>query len=219
MEQYKQSLSVERLKPYKLKEDDSREQILERYLRNIELSEALYPALALLEVTLRNKIDYSLCAHFNEDWLLDEYSVNKILHEWEYEKTYKPTYERVQSIESTVTKGKLLPELNFGFWVSLCKTEYFPKIWMRPNVFNEAFPYFDVRLKDNSPRTQIGYVSQKVRHLLRLRNRIFHHEPILFNPYLEKNYNDIEELLGYMSKDTSNLLLKVSRFRSVLNKK
>ena len=251
MEEYIKFLSKERLQKYKLSEADTTEDIIERYAYNIKLSEALYPALSLFEVTLRNKIDIALDKIVDENWLVEEFlkkQDKKILLEKEnkmYEEAFKKCllnkvrkhnrnnetqikinneYRKItnQEVEKAllklnekITKGELLPELNFGFWVNLCTKQYNPNIWMKKGVFEETFPYFDEFVKKSNPN-RIVYIGKKLNHILALRNRIFHHEPIIFNNYIKNNYNDIEELMIFMSNKGSDLLNKISRFNKVI---
>jgi hypothetical protein len=64
------ALSTERLTGYqRTGRSETAEHILQRYLWNIQLCEALYPALNLLEVTLRNTLHSALWQHTgHEDW-------------------------------------------------------------------------------------------------------------------------------------------------------
>ena len=64
------SISSERLEAYRLSPTDSIENLVQMYLHNIELAEALYPALALLEVTLRNRLNNAIARNIMPDWLI-----------------------------------------------------------------------------------------------------------------------------------------------------
>jgi Abi-like protein len=58
----KKALSESRFESYRLLPEDTEHDILARYLWNVQLSEALYPALSLLEVSLRNQLHHGLAA-------------------------------------------------------------------------------------------------------------------------------------------------------------
>jgi len=225
-------ISKERLESYRISVGDGIEDLIQAYLYNIKLSEALYPALALLEVTLRNHLNTEIDKLVKPDWLRSEVKTNTILLPNEYEllvnsynKLSKPVYDK-QGIFTTkpVTTSKLIAELTFGFWVNLCNDKYNPNIWMKkPIIFDEVFPYFDDFIAKKNPTSKrhkrINKVASKLKPILRLRNRVFHHEPVFNHPRgLNNCYADIEELLLYMSIETSQNLIEVSNFQEIWNK-
>ena len=65
-EQYKTTLSIERLKSFMQNENDTIDVLIERYVNNIRISQALYPELSILEVTLRNAINTTLCKYISD---------------------------------------------------------------------------------------------------------------------------------------------------------
>ena len=73
------SLSSERLEAYRLSPNDTIENLVQAYLYNIELSEALYPALSLLEITLRNRLNNAIDKNIMPDWLIKEVNAQNIL--------------------------------------------------------------------------------------------------------------------------------------------
>lgn len=60
LEKYASTISVERLLSFKQDDNDTIESLIARYQDNIRISQALYPELSTLEVTLRNAIDTML---------------------------------------------------------------------------------------------------------------------------------------------------------------
>lgn len=222
------NISIERLETYRIDPSDSIQDLVERYLKNIQLGQLFYPALALLEVTLRNQISTAINKYIKENWLLEETRTythlilltkeHELLME-AYDKLNKPFYNKNgELINREITEGKIIAELNFGFWVNLCNDKYNPNIWMKkPIIFDEIFPYFDEFIAKKNPTSKrhkrINKVASKLAPTLKLRNRIFHHEPIFNHPKGILNcYNDIEELLLYMSLETSECLTTISTF-------
>ncbi len=222
------NISIERLETYRIDTNDNIQNLVERYLKNIQLAQSFYPALALLEVTLRNQISSAINKYIKKDWLIEETMTSnptillqkehKLLME-AYDKLNKPFYDKNgELITRKVTEGKIIAELNFGFWVNLCNDKYNPNIWMKkPIIFDEIFPYFDEFIAKKNPTSKrhkrINKVASKLVPTLKLRNRISHHEPIFNHPKGIKNcYNDIEELLLYMSLETSECLATISTF-------
>lgn len=225
-------ISNERLESYRISPANSIEDLVKIYLYNIKLSEALYPALALLEVTLRNHLNNAIGKHLKADWLISEVKNRTILlpNEYEiltsaYDKLSRPVYNKDGiAITKPVNASKLIAELTFGFWVNLCNDKYNPNIWMKkPIIFDDIFPYFDDFMFKKNPvskrHKRINKVSSKLKPILKLRNRVFHHEPVFNHPRgLNNCYADIEELLLYMSMEASQNLIEISRFQEIWNK-
>ena len=225
-------ISKERLESYRTSPNDSIEDLIKTYLYNIKLSEALYPALSLLEITLRNHLNNSIGAIIKTDWLLSEVKNRSILlpNEYElltsaYDKLSRPTYDKDgKPTAKPVSTSKLIAELTFGFWVNLCNDKYNPNIWMKkPIIFDEVFPYFDDFMSKKNPTSKrhkrINKVASKLKPILKLRNRVFHHEPVFNHPRgLNNCYADIEELLLYMSIEASQNLIEISRFQKIWSK-
>jgi len=68
-ESLKSILSNERLKPYLKFHSGNFEKAIHHYKANIEISESFYSMLSVLEIALRNKIDYQLQRKFSdENW-------------------------------------------------------------------------------------------------------------------------------------------------------
>jgi hypothetical protein len=221
MHRYKESISIERLKSYQLNETDSKEEILERYLYNIILSEALFPAFALFEITFRNKINFTINTLLQNNWLLSEVHNQKILLDKEHDiliKKYTSISSESNKKGKTVTNGKLLADLNLGFWVHLCKKKYYKtQIWNKPQVFDTIFPHFGYYYAEKTDRIQ--YLLPKLENILKFRNRVFHHEPIIKKDYeILKVYENIENILLCLCDDMSEALNALSRFKDVFNK-
>ena len=79
---------IETITPVRLKAygDDSNDILLAKYIYNLKISESLYPALSLLEVTLRNKICYAIESLICKDWLIKELNHQNLLLDKEYKK-------------------------------------------------------------------------------------------------------------------------------------
>jgi len=224
--------SLERLESYRTSQNDTINDLVQNYLYNIELAEALYPALALLEITLRNHLNNAIEKNIKANWLIIELTNNYILLPNEYvllekasQKLMKPVYSKDKLLViKPLTTGKLITELTLGFWVNLCNDKYNPNIWMKkPSIFDEVFPYFDDFIVKKNPTAKrhkrLNKIASKLKPILRLRNRVFHHEPIFNHPQgLNNCYADIEELLFYMSIETSQRLSEISKFQKIWDK-
>ncbi len=213
LEQYRYTLSTERLQSFIQNETDTLDIILERYKNNIRISQALYPELSILEVTLRNAINSTLCKHISETWLEDEIKQQKFLFTHEYSKLVKAYNDTQQEYKpQDFTIGKVIANLNFGFWTGLCSKKYNSEIWNKGRCFQGIFPNYP------TGKQQISNFSKKLNSIRSLRNRIFHHEPIFKYPQnLLNKYNEILEMLNYLPHGNSTILKDTTTFLNTYN--
>lgn len=106
--------------------------------------------------------------------------------------------------------------MTFGFWIHLCTKTYKPKFWDKKGFFELVFPNYQPK----SELRQITKIQNNLRTILRLRNRIFHHE-IITNGKISPNeyYQLILDLLHLMSDDILQLLNQISQFQSIVKQK
>lgn len=206
--------SENRLKSYNFNCDDNAI-VLERYLYNIEVSKALYPLLSILEISLRNRINKAIERVIQADWLLKELQYQNILLDNEYKKLLDAHKKLINKGYKNIGKDDLIAELSLGFWVHLCTKRYKTALWHKQDFFRTVFadyPNFSEfdKLRKVFPILQI---------MLKLRNRVFHHEIIINHPYGIINcYNDLKRLLGFISKDSLLYLEKICDFQEVIAK-
>lgn len=145
-----------------------------RYFWDISLCQALYPSLGLLEVAVRNSIDATLAVHFGRsDW----YDTPGFLQNREAIRVGRAK-KKIQDSRKLVAPGRVVAELNLGFWTSLLDTlygnsPYGPQVWKSPSrpLLIAAFP--------NAPNCALGVrrpILNRLDDIRLLRNRIFHHE-------------------------------------------
>lgn len=207
--------SLDRIEAFIYSSDDTIDDIIERYQDNIKISQALYPELATLEVILRNSINAALCKHISETWLEDEIANNTLLEENDYNlliSAYNTTKKECLSSKKELTSGRVIANLNFGFWTNLCMKKYNSKIWNKIYFFKGIFVNYP------SKTQAIGVISQKLYAIRKLRNRVFHYEQIFRYPKKTlKLYNEILELLSYLPKDNLNVIQDTSSFLDLYN--
>ncbi len=208
-------VSKERLNAYNLQGEDF-STILERYIYNLKVSETFYPILSILEIALRNKIHNAIDTLIKSDWLLLELQSQELLLNNERE-ILLSAFKKVKLKNKKITKGALISELSFGFWINLCKKAYKTIIWDKKGVFEFIFPHFPIKKEMN----RIRFISPDLKNILRLRNRIFHHEIIINNNIgIQNNYDSIEKILFFISEEYSNLLLmNTCRFKEITKQK
>ncbi len=212
LEKYASTISVERLLSFKQDDNDTVENLITRYKDNIRISQALYPELSILEVTLRNAIHSTFCKNFSSTWIEDEILQQNILSDQEHTKLLRAYNETMKEYKQRhFTIGKVIANLNFGFWTGLCSKRYSTKIWHKKEFFRGVFM--------NCPGSaqQINMLSKKLTSIRKLRNRIFHYEPILTKSLLNK-YNEILEVLSYLPQGNIDILKDTSNFLEVYNR-
>jgi hypothetical protein len=208
---------IDTITPVRLKAygDDSYEILLEKYIYNLKVSESLYPALSLLEVTLRNKICYAIEALICKDWLINELNQQNLLFDKEYKKLIE-TADKIEKDGKKVTNDRLISELTFGFWIYLCTKSYKPKFWDKKGFIELVFPNYTV----SSNFRNISLIQKDLRDVLKLRNRISHQEIIINgNRTPEESYKLIQTLLHTLSSGMYALLEDISRFNAITKQK
>lgn len=108
----------------------------------------------------------------------------------------------------TPTPGRMLAELNFGFWVTILVPKYEVSLW-RP-ALRRAFP---MRPKG----TERKDIQKTLNAIRRLRNRVAHHEPILSRD-LKVDYLAIIKILGWICPDTATWVNHHSQTGNLIQK-
>lgn len=141
------------------------------YFWNIELSEALYPGLAALEVTFRSSVREALTRREGTDmWFRSLLEPGQLR---EYANAYLRLLKGLKGKHPT--SGQIVAQLTFGFWTTLLSQPYNQSLWapQRSALFRAVFPHFPP-VPNNR---HFGH--QRYNDLRLLRNRVMHHEPIL----------------------------------------
>lgn len=200
----RQAVSHERMETYCCNEDDEDLDLFARYVWNIQLSEALYPVLQNVEVVLRNSVHTAAAKAFNNKlWLDCNPNILKEKEQSCVEKAKKDLRKRGKQIEP----GRLVAELNFGFWTSLFDVRYEQVLW--PKLLKTAFPYMPRRILT---RKTLSKQLNQVRHL---RNRVFHHEPIWYLDNLLQQHHELLEVIGWINPALQQTVQSIDRFASV----
>ena len=215
LEKYAATYSVERLESFIYSPNDTIDDIKMRYKQNVKISQALYPALCTLEIILRNAINTALTTKISKTWIEDEVKNNTLLKKEEYKlllSAYEIAKNECDSNNKLLTSGKIIANLNFGFWTNLCMKKYSATIWNKKQCFKSVFINYP------NKRPEIAIISQKLHAIRKLRNRIFHYEQIFKYPQKTlKLYNAIIEILSYLPLDDFEILKGESNFLEIYN--
>lgn len=168
---------------------------------NTKLSESFYTPLQGVEVCIRNAVDTQMKIAYGERWF--DPGVAPLQH---------PLTEMLERAKADIQKsgkplepGRVIAELNFGFWVSIMGPKYEDPLWRR--VLRHAFPY-------RPKRHERKDVHNALNAIRRLRNRVMHHEPILHRN-LESDHALILRIVSWHCQETSDWIKDNSRFTIV----
>jgi len=181
-------------------------QVVASHCRNILVCESLYPLLHLLEVVVRNRLHDAFSAHygttewFNQSWVDAKDRALIAKAETELAKHQKP-----------ISPDNIVAELTFGFWCSMFNKRYEPKDtnlpW--PGLLRSVLP--------RAPRwaRKRSTILTRLEKARRIRNRVFHHEPVIHITDLASDYAELVELLGWFSPAARTHLEHICRFERV----
>ncbi len=187
---FQDAVSPARLRPFQVV-GEAPVDTVSRYLWNVCLCESLYAPLQHLEITLRNSLHTAIGIHQNNTFWLHE--ATPWLDTWEQQKIR----EAKSRLGVQPSPGKIVSDLNFGFWTGLFDSRYEQILW--PRLVVRVFPQFQPYSR---PRQKISRRLNDIRHL---RNRIFHHEPIWSDPRLSLRYDEILECLYWLNPTVHTL--------------
>jgi hypothetical protein len=140
---------------------------LDLYAWNCRASTALFELIGWFEVAWRNNIDRAICAgrgHGAQHWLFDR---TFPLQPRTWSKVAK-AINTVQHGQRRPTSGQVIAELPLGFW-RFTASGYRQTVWLQ--YLSQAFPH--------APhRPQPAAMDRQLDAIIKLRNRIAHHEPL-----------------------------------------
>lgn len=139
------------------------------YAHNMLLAEAMFPMLNVLEIALRNGIHRRLTKLYGRvDWW-DAWAGDPIFS-WQT-KELASVKAKLQRRKEAQTPDKIVAELTFGFWSSLFNAHFQKELWKDLRL---VFP------RCSKSQRQRHTISSALNQIRDLRNRVFHHEPLLW---------------------------------------
>ena len=196
------SISDARFEPYRSSHPRSDEDGYAAYAWNIALCESLYPALNGVEIALRNAIQSAAENYFGSGlWFAGRLR-------WQEEDRINKLRNKIDPLGvKALTAGDFVSGLSLGFWVDLFKRSYEQILW--PWLLRQVFPYAPRRQRDREG------LYQRLNRIRRLRNRVFHHEPIWHWNDLSEHHRQILETIGWISPAMLELTRLLDRFHGV----
>jgi hypothetical protein len=197
-------LSSARLEAYRLLPTDTHRMLLGRYRWNVALCMSLYPVLGYLEVAFRNSLHMALTGMYSTPaWFDVSPSVLKSDEQEAIEAAKKALRKRGVAVEP----NRMVAELSFGFWTGLLRTEYEQVLW--PKLLAAVFPGMPRRHRTRQA------VSNRMHTVRRLRNRVFHHEPIWRLQQLPQRNDDLRDTLTWFDRDLLRLFPSSHTFEEI----
>jgi hypothetical protein len=197
------SLSPERFAPYLRSTGGHLHAAVRLYEWNLAASGALYEALGILEVVLRNALSKQLAVHHGSlagQWYDDPLGVlSDLAHD-----DIAAARRRVRKLRRPETPGRVVAELNFGFWKFLLAKRYEATLWT--GYLRLAFPNLQPQ------RRAIVYRALDQMHTVR--NRIAHHETI-HRRDLTADMLTIYRLLDWIDADVRSWAVSLSRLQHI----
>ena len=198
------NLSPERLARYLNEAGGNQIAAMALYEWNMAASEAFYSPLQNLEIVLRNTLGNALRQQYGAHWYLHG-GVPPLLY---------PLPDMLNAARTELTRrgipfehGRILAELNFGFWAGVLSSRYETPLW-RP-IFHGAFV-------NRPPHFKRKDVHEPVERLRKFRNRIAHHEPI-HDRNLASDYAEILTIVSWISPYMTTWIDETNRVADVLS--
>jgi hypothetical protein len=201
---FEQVFSEKRMEKY-LKQFPDVNKAFILYRANIELSEALYPALATFEVAFRNAVHRVMTAQFGqEDWFALLTATPGLGGLKPY---ISKASKQIAVRKEVLDPSKIVAELTMGFWVKLFNVNYERILWKNLKF---VFPHWpkNQRLRKN--------VAPPLNRFRLLRNRIFHQEPVCWDlKNLQKLHDELVQVIGWIHPDLPQWLATFDKFDEV----
>lgn len=217
------AISVNRLSTYKnYFQNSNNKELIEAYILNAKISENFYFLLQNLEVTLRNAIydSYSQNSFFKKDFFYlrekdTTQKYNREFHSYACWKMIGTVKHHLEKEGVVVTDGKIISELNFGFWTTLLEENYYKtKIWRK--IFKDVFPNYPHGNKIDDDVDKLSIILNMIRQF---RNRIFHFEAIIHKSNLNQIHKDILDVIYWLNSTMYELTKNFDEFEAIQKKK
>lgn len=216
-------LAAARLTPYLTSADGNRRRAIQLYQWNIEVSGAVYEALHVVEVVLRNAMDVQLSAwnaaqldasehRFRDrDWLLDPAPLlRRLIREQELENARERAERAIRRHRRPVAHADLLAQLSFGTWRFLLPDADPGRQRLWADALHAAFPHFSGDVRE---------LVESVHGIYQLRNRVAHLEPLLRSGNVRTQFINMRVVLGAISPAVEGWFVSNQRVTAALRRR
>lgn len=181
------------------------------YMWNIELSEALYPSLQAVEVSLRNGIHAGAMAHYDSEFWFDRHDVLLPVQRRKIQEARDELARRGKPN----TSGRVIAAM-LGFWMHLFDRPYEHAPSQAPHrlswhddhlaLLDAVFPNAPRRARNREA------IRRRCNAIRDLRNRVFHYEAVWNRPRLAQEHAAILEFIGWISPSMRTTIELCDRF-------
>lgn len=196
-----EAISLERFSRYLQWAEGDHTRGLELYALNVQVSEALYTPLQMLEVALRNRIHTVMRQARHERWFEDEGFLAVPIQRDQLDKAIRDIIDD----HKEPVAGRIVAALTFSYWISMVSPAY-ENLWQTT--------LHRIARREDGKGLRRKDLSRPLTPIRVLRNRIAHHEPIL-HWNLPKHYDAILQVTGWLSAPAAAWCLTYSRFAAV----
>lgn len=211
----KRTLSPHKLNSYQnYLSCQSDKELIAAYMVLQSLQEKFYLPIQLVEITLRNNINDAVKGH-----LIARGATRNQSNRWY--NSVPVTSLSIEQVRNAKLKANrevrgrganhndVVARLTFGFWVYLLDTPH--RLTGPENSAHQLWPFLNDQVFPNRGNKRIPALFNDLNTLSKLRNRLFHHEPIWSGSgvnskqkaldKLQQKYSLVMDVLGYMSPD------------------
>ena len=197
----------------------SDEELIASYMVLQSLQEKFYLPFQLVELTLRNNINNAIKEHLSNNG-----ATRKQSNRW-YNSVPKtaPSKKQVDTAKEKANRevngrganhNDVIARLTFGFWVYLLDKPH--RNNNAGNVSHQLWPFLTEKVFPNRAGKGIPRLFNDLNNLNKLRNRLFHHEPIWTGAAvnskqealnrIDNQYMSVIEMLKHLSPDKHKLI-------------
>lgn len=146
------------------------------------------PMLNVLEIALKNSIHQRLAVLYNRNDWWEAWAGDPVFGRQCSE--VASAKAKLQRRAESFTTNKIIAELTFGFWSTLFNAQFQSTLW---KALRLVFP------RCPKPQRQRHTVSSALNQIRELRNRVFHHEQLLWlSPSLIELHDKGIEVIGWL---------------------
>lgn len=213
-------LTAVRLAPYLAAVNGNRRDAIRIYQWNIELSGAVYEALHVVEVTLRNAIDSQLSSWnttqsnpltgqpFSANWLQDPAPLlRRLVREQDRQQALDRAQRAIQHQQRPLVHADLLAQMSFGVWRFLLPDRDPGRQYLWRAALSGAFPNLNRRPRD---------LVRSVDGIYKLRNRVAHLEPLLRAADTRAQFTNMRMVLSEIDPAIEQWFVSIQRVTGLL---
>lgn len=200
------TLAPDRFDAFRRAGDADELSAISRYVWNMAVCSALQPCFHSVEVTFRNQLHNALTTLHGPTW----YDVPGLLTGSEQAKVTEAK-NTLSGKGRPLDPGRVIAELHFGFWTRLYGSHHEQNI-IRPTI-QAVCPLYA-----GSRQLRRAVVATPLRNIRLLRNRVSHHEHVVFDAQLPTYHRQMTDLIAWMNPQMADLTAITDNFLAVYGK-